>query len=136
MGFHEVRLTPEGRNDRNFGSVGDHTMLQWHGDAMLRLPSRGICLGRSEKTRNQLALVDGIHYLVQGDGQAATPSMIRSWFRQDGEWATKDSGVDEASVMRKALTNRGYCRRVYSGIFESFLEFAGGPPSRQAVSAS
>src|ERR1700722_6554217 len=118
VGFHEVHLTPRGRKDRVFGLVGDHRMLQWHGDAVLRLPQGGVCLGRSEKTKNQIALVDGIHYLVQGDGQAATPSMIRSWFKEDGGWATKDSGADEASVIAKATTNRGYCRRVYSRIFE------------------
>ena len=140
VGFQEVFLTPEGRKDRVFGPVGDHRMFQWHGDAVLRLPSGAVPLGSSEKTRNQIAIVDGIHYLVQGDGQAATPSMIRSWFKQDGEWATTDSGVDEASVLARAITNRGYCRRVYSRIFERFLEFAGGQASGQSsgqkVSAS
>jgi GMP synthase (glutamine-hydrolysing) len=136
VGFHEVRLTPQGEKDLIFGPVGDHRMLQWHGDAVLGLPPGAVCLGRSDKTRNQLALVDGIHYLVQGDGQAATPSMIRSWFRHDGGWATEDGEIDEASVMAKAMTNRGYCRRVYSKIFESFLELAGRKRSGQAVRAS
>ena len=62
--------------------------------------------------------------------------MIRSWFKEDGGWATTDSGADEASVIAMAMTNRGYCRRVYSRIFEGFLELAGGQRSRRAVSAS
>jgi GMP synthase-like glutamine amidotransferase len=32
VGFRLVRPTPEGKSDRVFGPIGQHSALQWHGD--------------------------------------------------------------------------------------------------------
>jgi len=78
VGFGEVRPTPEGRSDKVIGPIGPYTTLLWHGDVVEELPKGAVCLASSKKTKNQVAVLDGKHYMVQADGQAAIPSMVRS----------------------------------------------------------
>jgi len=67
VGFHELTRTREGRRD----PVARHCsrMLQWHGDMVAKLPQGAVLLASSVMTENQIAVVDGIHYLVQGMGK-------------------------------------------------------------------
>jgi GMP synthase-like glutamine amidotransferase len=128
VGFCEVTPNPEGESDRVFGPVGKHTTLQWHGDIVEELPQAAVLLARSEKTRNQVAVLDKIHYLVQSDGQAATPSMVRSWMRHDGEWATEGTGVRASDVIRQAVEHEVYLRNTFIRIFGNFLGLIVPPP--------
>jgi GMP synthase-like glutamine amidotransferase len=85
VGFRDVTLTDRGRNDvvaRNFRRT-----LQWHGDIVSKLPEGAVLLGSSEMTENQIAVVDGIHHLVQGDGAATRPATLSRWIEEDGGWA-------------------------------------------------
>ena len=130
VGFFDVRLTAEGEGDPIIGSVGDFRTLQWHGDSVLKLPSGASHLARSRKTKYQVAVVDGMHYLFQGDGQAATTSMVERWFRKDGAWALQGSGVRKKLVIQEAKQRRAYFRSVYRRIFENFLWSATGDASQ------
>jgi GMP synthase-like glutamine amidotransferase len=128
VGFSNVNLTPEGESDQVFGPIGPHRALQWHGDIVEKLPNGAVLLARSKKTRNQVAVLDGIHYLVQSDGQAATPSMVRSWVRHDGEWATGDTGVRAGDIIREAVEHEVYLRNTFLRIFGNFLALIARPP--------
>ncbi|MCS4540606.1 MAG: type 1 glutamine amidotransferase [Thaumarchaeota archaeon] len=130
VGFFDVRLTAEGERDPIIGSVGDFRTLQWHGDSVLKLPSGASHLARSQKTKHQVAVVDGLHYLFQGDGQAATTSMVKRWFRKDGVWALQGSGARKKLVIQEVRQRRTYFSSVYRRIFEDFLRNTTGNASQ------
>ena len=119
-----MRPTPEGRSDPVIGPVGFYTTLQWHGDIVEELPPGAVRLASSKKTKNQVAVLDSIHYLVQGDGQAATPAMVRSWVRHDGKWATKGTGIRGTDLVREAVEGEAYLRNTFLRIFGNFLALA------------
>ncbi len=121
VGFREVRPTPEGESDPIIGPVGPYKTLQWHGDIVEELPRGAIRLASSLKTENQVAVLDGIHYLLQADGQAATPSMVRSWLKHDGEWATRGTGLKAPDIVREAVEGEAYFRNTFLRIFGNFL---------------
>lgn len=124
VGFEDVRPTAEGRSDPVIGSVAPYRTLQWHGDVVAELPAGAVLLASSRKTKNQVAVLDGIHYLVQGDGQAATPGMIRSWLRHDLRWATQGTGLRASDILREAEANEAYLRNTFLRIFGAFLALA------------
>ena len=127
VGFREVRPTAEGRVDQVIGPVGAYTTLQWHGDIVEELPRGSTRLASSKKTKNQVAVVDGIHYLFQSDGQASSPSMVRSWMRHDSKWATQGTGVRAKEVIREATEHEAYFRNTFLRIFSNFLALAVSP---------
>lgn len=124
VGFHGVSPTKEGKSDPVVGPVGAHTTLQWHGDIVEELPQGAIHLAYSRKTKNQIAVLDGIHYLVQADGQAAFPSMVRSWMKHDGEWATMGTGLKAGELIREAVEREAYLRNTFLRVFGNFLALA------------
>ena len=124
VGFGEVRPTPEGRSDPVIGPIGPYTTLQWHGDIVEELPPGAVHLASSRRTKNQVAVLDGIHYMVQADGQAATPAMVRSWMRHDGRWATQGTGMREGELIREAVEHEAYFRNTFLRIFGNFLALA------------
>jgi GMP synthase (glutamine-hydrolysing) len=121
VGFYEVRPTPEGRSDPVVGPIGPYTTLQWHGDVVQDLPEGALRLATSKKTKNQVAVLDGIHYLLQADGQAATPGMVRSWMRHDAKWATRGTGVRAGELVREAVHHEVYFRNTFLRLFGNFL---------------
>jgi GMP synthase-like glutamine amidotransferase len=127
VGLGEVRPTPEGRSDPVIGPIGSYTTLQWHGDIVEELPEGAICLASSNKTKNQVAVLDGIHYMLQADGQAAIPSMVRSWLRHDAKWATEGTGITRAELIRDAVEHEAYLRNTFLRIFGNFLALAVSP---------
>jgi len=129
VGFFEVSPTAEGRLDPVIGPVGPYTTLEWHGDVVEELPPGAVLLASSEKTRNQTAVLDGIHYLVQADGQAATPSMVRSWLKHDAKWATNGTGISADGLVRQAAEHEAYFRNTFFRIFGNFLALALPLPS-------
>jgi GMP synthase-like glutamine amidotransferase len=124
VGFLEVRPTAEGKSDPVIGPVGPYTTLQWHGDVVEELPRGAILLASSRKTKNQTAVLDGIHYLLQADGQAAFPSMVRSWLRHDGKWATDGTGLKGGELVREAVEHEAYFRSTFLRTFGNFLALA------------
>ena len=124
VGFREVRPTDAGRSDPVIGPLGPYTTLQWHGDVVEELPKGAVHLGSSRKTKNQVAVVDGIHYLLQADGQAATPAMVRSWMRHDVKWATDGTGVRAVELVREAVEHEVYFRNTFLRMFSNFLALA------------
>jgi GMP synthase (glutamine-hydrolysing) len=127
VGFAEVRPTPEGRADPVIGPVGPYTTLQWHGDVVEELPRGAVCLASSKKTKNQVAVLDGIHYMMQADGQAAIPSMVRSWLRHDSKWATQGTGVRKGELVSEAVEHEAYFRNTFLRIFGNFLALVVSP---------
>lgn len=121
VGFGEVRPTPEGRADPVIGGVAPYTTLQWHGDVVEELPPGAVRLASSKKTKNQVAVLDGVHYLVQADGQAAVPAMVRSWLRHDGKWATQGTGLKRTELVREAVEHEAYFRNSFLRLFANFL---------------
>ncbi|MDA4117281.1 MAG: type 1 glutamine amidotransferase [Thaumarchaeota archaeon] len=121
VGFFEVYPSDAGAVDPVFGSIGRHVTLQWHGDIVEALPPGAVHLASSKKTKNQAAVVDGIHYLVQGDGQAATPSMVRSWMRHDAKWATEGTGLNKEDLLREAVKNEAFLRNTFLRTFGNFV---------------
>jgi GMP synthase-like glutamine amidotransferase len=124
VGFLEVRPTAEGRSDPVIGPIGPYTTLQWHGDIVEELPPGAARLASSKKTKNQTAVLDGIHYLVQADGQAATPGMVKSWMTHDAKWATSGTGVKAEDILRDAVEHEAYFRNTFLRIFGNFLALA------------
>ena len=97
------------------GTSGLTPTLQWHGDVVEELP-RGPCvLASSRMTKNQVAVLNGIHYMVQADGQAAIPAMVRSWLRRDAKWATQGTGIKKVELIREAVDHEAYFRNTSSG---------------------
>lgn len=121
VGFGEVRPTPEGKSDQVIGPIGPYTTLQWHGDIVEELPRGAVRLASSKKTKNQVAVLDGIHYMVQADGQAAIPSMIRRWLRHDAKWATQGTGLRKVELIREAVEHEAYFRNTFLRIFGNFV---------------
>jgi GMP synthase-like glutamine amidotransferase len=121
VGFGEVRPTQEGRSDPVIGPIGPYTTLHWHGDIVETLPPGAVHIASSRKTRNQVASLDGIHYLVQADGQAAIPAMVRSWLRHDSKWATQGTGIRAVELIREAVEYEAYFRNTFLRIFGNFL---------------
>ena len=124
VGFGEVRPTPEGRSDKVIGPIGPYTTLRWHGDIVEELPRGAVCLASSKKTKNQVAVLDGIHYLVQADGQAAIPSMVKSWLKHDAKWATQGTGIRKGELVNEAVEHEAYFRNTFLRIFGNFLALA------------
>jgi GMP synthase-like glutamine amidotransferase len=124
VGFYQVRPTPEGSSDPVVGHVAPYTTLQWHGDIVEELPKGAVLLASSRKTKNQVAVLDGIHYLVQSDGQAATPAMIRTWIRRDSKWATQGTGLRASELVREAVEHEAYFRNTFLRVFANFLALA------------
>ena len=121
VGFGEVRQTAEGNSDPVVGPIGPYTTLQWHGDVVEALPHGAVHLAYSKRTENQVAVLDGIHYLVQADGQAATPGMFTSWIRHDAKWATQGTGLRAAELIREAIEYEAYFRNTFLRMFGNFL---------------
>ncbi len=127
VGFREVRPTPEGRSDPVIGPIGPYTALQWHGDIVEELPAGAVRLASSRKTRNQVAVLDGMHYMLQADGQAAIPSMVRDWLKHDGKWATQGTGIRRVELIREAVEHEAYFRNTFLRVFGNFLALAVSP---------
>lgn len=72
-------------------------------------------------TKNQVAVLDGIHYMVQADGQAAIPAMVRSWLRHDAKWATQGTGIKKVELIREAVDHEAYFRNTFLRIFGNYL---------------
>ena len=121
VGLFEVTPNQAGDSDPVLGGIGPHVTLQWHGDIVERLPPGAVHLASSSKTKNQVAVLDGIHYLVQGDGQAATPQMVRTWLRRDGKWATEGTGLNKAKLLVDVAVHEAYLRNTYIRLFGNFL---------------
>jgi GMP synthase-like glutamine amidotransferase len=121
VGFYEVSPTEWGKSDPVIGDVAPYRTLQWHGDIVEKLPAGSILLASSNKTKNQLAVLDGIHYLVQADGQAAFPSMVRSWLRHDADWAMAGTGMNASALIREAVENQSYFRNSFLRVFANFF---------------
>jgi GMP synthase (glutamine-hydrolysing) len=121
VGFREVRPTPEGREDPVIGSIGPYTTLQWHGDIVEELPTGAVRLALSRMTENQVAVLDGIHYMLQADGQAATPAMVRSWLRHDAKWATQGTGIKKVELLREVVSREAYFRNTFLRVFGNYL---------------
>jgi GMP synthase-like glutamine amidotransferase len=123
IGFVQITMNDAGRRDPVVGGSGWTRMLQWHGDCVTKLPHGAVLLGSSAKTDNQLAVVDGIHYLVQGDGQASRPEMIRRWFDCDAAWV-KGTRVSWKNIVSQARIGQKRYIYSYSKIVKNFLELA------------
>ncbi|HUI01593.1 MAG TPA: hypothetical protein VLX56_08190 [Nitrososphaerales archaeon] len=121
VGLYEVTPSREAESEPVLGGMGPFVTLQWHGDIVERLPPGSVHLASSEKTENQVAVLDGIHYLFQGDGQAATPRMVRTWLRRDGKWAREGTGLDGSRLLADVGAHEAYLRNTYIRIFSNFL---------------
>lgn len=127
VGLAKVSPTRAGGRDPVIGGLGAFTTLQWHGDIVDRLPSGAVHLASSKKTKHQVAVLDGIHYLVQGDGQAATPAMVRTWMRHDSRWATEGTGVVASELLREVAEHEARLRNTFLRMFANFLGLALSP---------
>ncbi|MDG6915426.1 MAG: type 1 glutamine amidotransferase [Nitrososphaerota archaeon] len=124
VGLADVSPTRAGGADPVIGGLGRFTTLQWHGDVVDRLPEGALHLAYSKKTKHQVAVLDGIHYLVQADGQAATPAMVGSWIRHDSAWATRGTGVVASSLLLEVTRRQAYLRNTFLRMFANFLGLA------------
>ena len=124
VGFHKIHPSDEGKSDRVIGSLGSYTTLQWHGDIVEELPKGAVRLASSSMTKNQVAVLDGIHYLVQADGQAATSEMVKDWLRHDSRWATHGTGVTARGLVSQVQMHEAAYRNTFLRMFGNFLSLA------------
>jgi hypothetical protein len=85
------------------------------------LPGGAVRLASSRKTKNQVAVLDGIHYMVQADGQAATPPMVKSWLRHDAKWVAQGTGLRKGELVSEAVEHEAYFRNTFFRIFGNFV---------------
>jgi GMP synthase (glutamine-hydrolysing) len=109
VGWHEVRLTRDGRRDALFtGLPTTVTVFQWHEDAFV-IPEGGVLLAMSELCRNQAFRVGSSAYGLQFHGEV-TPTMVRGWMEKAADGLP---GIDvkqinlESERLRDAYRSRG-----------------------------
>ncbi len=124
VGLFEIHPSRQGKSDPVVGALGSFRTLEWHGDVVTELPEGAVHLAYSDKTRNQVAVLDGIHYLVQADAQAATTQMVRSWLKHDGKWATDGQGVTATRLIRDVERSEAGLRNSFLRMFGNFLSLA------------
>ncbi len=122
VGFFDIHLTKRAKDDLIFSRLpSTYKTLQWHGDCVTRLPRGSTLLAYSAKTENQAAVLDGIHYLIQGDGQAATHSQLKSYLNHDRKWAGLTL-KQEHKLLSDLVRNNDYFHDCFAKMFSSFLE--------------
>lgn len=127
VGIHELHLTGDGTRDSVFGfAAPSFRTLQWHQDQVIELPKGSIRLAFSEKTENQIAVTDGLHYLVQGDGQAAYPDMMKLWIEEDRTFFTEGTKLEEEKFLDDLESHQAYFRDVYKKVLTNFAKLSIG----------
>ncbi len=129
VGIHELHLTEQGTRDPVFGfAAPSFRTLEWHQDQVIEFPNDSIRLAFSEKTENQIAVTNGIHYLVQGDGQAAYPDMVKLWIEKDRTFFTQGRKLEEEKVLDELESDQAYFRNVYKKVLTNFTKLSTGIP--------
>lgn len=123
VGLYEVHLTTEGKLDPVFGfAAPSFRTLQWHQDHVVELPKGSVRLAFSDKTQIQIAVTDGLHYLVQSDGQAAYTEMARVWMKKDSSFATKGKRNNLGELLVDLESNQAYFRDMSRTVLTNFTK--------------
>lgn len=84
VGFKEVALTPDGREDPMFKGIPWWTQqFQWHEDAVTELPPGARLLASSELTRVQAFAVGTSSYGIQYHPEYDRALVVEHWQRED-----------------------------------------------------
>ena len=127
IGFYEVQLTDEGKNDPLFqGLPGYQQVIHWHEDTF-GLPDGAVRLATSENTVNQAFRFGqrayGLQYHIE-----VTPDMFDTWFRLYGykNEIVKVLGPDGPDALEQDwLTCYPIYRSHARTLFENFLKISG-----------
>jgi len=114
IGFYRVRLTPQAREDRLFGSApGNFVAFHWHGDAFT-LPRGAVPLASSTLTPLQAfrfgASAWGIQFHLEVDEEVLSAMM-------SGEGELRDAGVDVDHLRAQATRELPRLRAVAEDVF-------------------
>jgi GMP synthase-like glutamine amidotransferase len=126
IGFYEVQLTDEGKNDPLFqGLPGYQQVIHWHEDTF-GLPDGAVRLATSENTVNQAFRVGrrayGLQYHIE-----VSPDMFDIWFRHDDykKRAAKVLGPGAPEALERDWST---CYPIYRShtrtLFENFLKIS------------
>ena len=126
IGFYEVQLTDEGKNDPLFqGLPGYQQVIHWHED-IFDLPDGAVRLATGESTVNQAFRIGqrayGLQYHIE-----VTADMFNTWFRlhdnQNG--VVKVLGPDGPEALERDWLTRYPVYRSHARIlFENFLKIS------------
>lgn len=120
IGWYEIELTPEGRNDPLFeGLPRAFPVFQWHGDTF-SIPEGGVNLAASSACARQALRVGrrayGLQFHVEVDGV-----MIRDWIDAGGdELAPLASAITADAILRDVPARIPALRAVAAVIYENF----------------
>ena len=126
IGFYEVQLTDEGKNDPLFqGLPGYQQVIHWHED-IFGLPDGAVRLATGENTVNQAFRIGqrayGLQYHIE-----VTPEMFDTWFRCS-DYKNRIDGIlgphSLEKIERDWLTRYSIYRSHAHTLFENFLKIS------------
>ncbi|MEW6034386.1 MAG: type 1 glutamine amidotransferase [Chloroflexota bacterium] len=123
VGFYEVHLTHQGRQDALFQGLGDRLrVFQWHGDTF-DIPRGATLLATAPTCLNQAFRYGNSAYALQFHVET-TPEMVRDWvntYRDELE----TEGIDTTVVAPPDLEERcDHLRQEAERILSNFLHLA------------
>ncbi len=127
LGYFQVQLTNEGKNDPLFQGLPDHQQVfHWHMD-VFDIPQGGVCLATSQNAPNQAFRFGhrayGLQYHIE-----LTPDMFHTWLSylpQDQD-VVNSFGADIAERIEREQSKYYPTYREHTRImFENFLKMSG-----------
>lgn len=121
IGYYNVDLTEEGRNDPIFrGFTSPIKVLQWHGDAF-DLPEGATLLATSQTCTNQAFRFGNNAYGMLFHNEF-TPEMIQNQIEVDRKWIHEDFEMDENQLLQRARENEQLMKQQCHRLFANFVE--------------
>lgn len=102
IGWHEVSLTPEGRDSFLFANIPEKFVtFHWHNDHF-SLPSGCVRLASSEPTANQAFICNDLHIVGFQFHPEYTRDMVKFYSQEFGhEWEPKKFVADKDAVLAR-----------------------------------
>lgn len=118
LGWHDLKLTPQGRTDPVLAGIGWTTsQLQWHRDEVTELPADAQLLASSERCKNQAFVVGMRTYCFQFHPEVTTES-IEAWAISEPE-AFDESGMTHEQLMKETGVLYPAFHRISDRLFEA-----------------
>ena len=121
LGWHDVSLTPVGRQDVIFsGQPWCGAQFHWHNWEVTKLPEGAVVLATSDKCNNQ-AWTKGVNtYAIQFHPEC-TPKMIDTWI-DDGTSEMATAGIDGNTIRKETEVQFDSYERLTNRLFDAISQ--------------
>jgi|TARA_B100000959_G_scaffold21621_1_gene20959 GMP synthase-like glutamine amidotransferase len=121
LGWHDVSLTPVGRQDVIFsGQPWCGPQFHWHNWEVTKLPEGAVVLASSDKCKNQ-AWVKGVNtYAIQFHPEC-TPEIIDTWI-DDGAAEMASAGINGNAIREETETQFDNYERLTNRLFDAISQ--------------